>query len=67
MMKNFVELTLIGAAATVVVINPQYVVQAQEYNSGQHGPHTTLKLTNGDTVHVRGTLSEVLAQLTAET
>jgi uncharacterized protein YlzI (FlbEa/FlbD family) len=66
-MKHFVELTLIGAAATVVAINPQYVVQAQEYSAGQNGPHTTLKLTNGDTVHVRGTLSEVLAKLTSQT
>jgi len=64
-MRPFVELTMIGAAGTVVAINPQYVVHAQEYNAGQ-GPHTTLKLVNGDSVHVRGTLAEVLAQLTAQ-
>ncbi|HYC90715.1 MAG TPA: hypothetical protein VEO54_15975 [Thermoanaerobaculia bacterium] len=65
-MKRFVQLTLIGAAGTVIAINPQYVVQAQEYNAGQAGPHTTLKLVSGESVHVRGTLAEVLAQLTAE-
>jgi uncharacterized protein YlzI (FlbEa/FlbD family) len=63
-MNPFVQLTLIGNAGTVVAINPRHVVQAQEFTSGPAGPQTTLKLVNGDTVHVRGTLAEVLAQLT---
>ena len=63
-MKRFVELQLIGSAGTTIVVNPQYVVQAQEFDSGRGGAGTTLKLVNGDSVNVKGTLAEVLGKLT---
>lgn len=62
-MKRFVLLDLIGAGTTVA-IDPQYVVQAWAFDSGRGGMGTTLKLINGDTVNVRGTLAEVLEALT---
>lgn len=62
-MKQFVQLQLIGGGATVA-IDPQYVVQAQEFDSGRGGIGTTLKLVSGDSINVRGPLAEVLAQLT---
>jgi hypothetical protein len=62
-MKRFVQFQLIGGAGTTVAIDPQYVVQAQEFDSGRGGIGTTLKLVHGDTINVRGTLTEVLAQL----
>jgi hypothetical protein len=65
-MKRFVELIVIGNAQTVVAIDPQYVVQANEFDSGLGGIGVQLKLVNGDTVNVRGTLKDVLAKLTAE-
>ena len=65
-MKHFVQLQLIGNAGVTVAIDPHYVVQAQEFESQRGGPSTTLKLVNGESVHVRGTLAEILAQLTAE-
>ena len=61
-MKRFVQLQLIGAGATVA-IDPQYVVQAQEFDSGRGGAGTTLKLVSGESVNVRGTLAEVLQAL----
>ncbi|HEY0371020.1 MAG TPA: hypothetical protein VGD79_03420 [Thermoanaerobaculia bacterium] len=61
-MKRFVMLQLLGAGATVA-IDPQYVVHAQEFDSGR-GPGVTLKLVSGDAVNVRGTLAEVLDGLT---
>jgi hypothetical protein len=62
-MNRFVQLTLIGNAGTIVAINPDHVVSAQEF-AGNQGAQTTIKLVNGDTLHVRGTLADVLAQLT---
>jgi len=62
-MKRFVQLQLIGGGATVAV-DPEHVVQAQEFDSGRGGVGTTLKLVNGDAINVRGTLAEVLETLT---
>ncbi|HEX6096691.1 MAG TPA: hypothetical protein VF432_10240 [Thermoanaerobaculia bacterium] len=62
-MKRFVQLQLIGGGATVA-IDPQYVVQAQEFDSGRGGTGTTLKLVSGESVNVRGSLAEVLQALT---
>ena len=62
-MKRFIQLQLIGAGATVA-IDPQYVVQAQEFDSGRGGIGTTLKLVSGDSINVRGALAEVLEALT---
>lgn len=61
-MKQFVQLQLLGGGATVA-IDPHYVVQAQEFDSGRGGIGTALKLVNGESVNVRGTLAEVLAAL----
>ena len=63
-MKRFVQLQLVGAGATVA-IDPQYVVQAQEFDSGRGGVDTTLRLVSGESINVSGTLAEVLAHLTA--
>jgi hypothetical protein len=62
-MKRFVQLQLIGAGATVAV-DPTYVVQAQEFDSGRGGIGTTLKLVSGESLNVRGSLAEVLQALT---
>jgi hypothetical protein len=62
-MTRFVQLQTLGAANTVAV-NPEHVVQANEFDSGR-GIGTTLKLMNGDTVNVRGTLAETLEKLGA--
>ena len=62
-MKRFVQLKLIGAGATVA-IDPQYVVQAQEFDSVRGGIGTTLKLVSGESVNVSGSLAEVLERLT---
>ena len=59
---SFVRLTLIGNAGTQIAVNPAHVVQAQEF-SGNQDSQTTLKLVNGDTVHVKGSLEDVLAKL----
>lgn len=63
-MKRFVQLQLIGAGG--IALDPRYVVQAQEFDSGRGGAGTALKLVHGESVNVRGTLAEVLAQLTGE-
>ena len=65
-MKQFVQLQLIGGAGTIVAVDPQYVVSAQEFDSGRGGIGTTLKLVHGEAINVQGTLAEVLAQLSAE-
>jgi hypothetical protein len=62
-MKHFVQLQLIGVGQTVA-IDPQYVVHAQEFDSGRGGVGTTLKLVSGDSINVRGALAEVLEALT---
>ena len=64
-MRDFVELPLIGTVDVTVAIAPQHVVQATQFDSGRGGIGTTLKLVNGDSVNVRGTLQEVIAKLTA--
>jgi hypothetical protein len=66
-MKRFVQFQLIGSTGTTIAIDPQYVVQAQEFDSGRGGVGTTLKLVHGETVNVRGTLADVLAQLNPDT
>lgn len=63
-MTRFVLLQTIGGTATVAV-NPEFVVQAQEFDSGRGGVGTTLRLVNGDVVNVKGTLAEVLEKLRA--
>jgi hypothetical protein len=62
-MKRFVHFQLIGVG-TPVAVDPQHVVQAQEFDSGRGGVGTTLKLVNGEAINVRGTLAEVLETLT---
>lgn len=61
-MAAFVELHLIGSGQ-VVFVNPEQVTFLQEFDSGRGGIGTTLKFTSGDTVNVKGTVSEVLATL----
>jgi hypothetical protein len=61
-MSRFVQLQTLGGTSTVAV-NADHVVQAQEFDSGRGGIGTALKLVNGDTVNVRGSLAEVLEKL----
>lgn len=61
----FVLLETIGGAGVQVAVNPQHVISAQEFDSGR-GIGTTLKLVNGENLHVRGTLAEVLARVDAK-
>jgi hypothetical protein len=63
-MKRFVQLQFLGNGG-VVAVDPQYVVQGQEFDSGRGGAGVALKLVNGENVNVRGTLAEVLASLTS--
>ncbi len=63
-MARFVLLTLIGSNATIAV-NPEHVTHAQQFDSGRGGIGTTLKLLSGESVHVSGTLDDVLARLRA--
>ncbi|HEX2833990.1 MAG TPA: hypothetical protein VHW00_13345 [Thermoanaerobaculia bacterium] len=62
-MTRFVQLQTLGGT-TLVAVNPEHVAQASEFDSGR-GIGTTLKLVNGDTVNVRGTLAEILEKLGA--
>lgn len=62
----FVMLETIGGVGVQVAVNPNHVVTAQEFDSGRGGVGTTLKFVNGDNLHVRGTLADVLAQLAAK-
>ncbi|HEX7809856.1 MAG TPA: hypothetical protein VF608_14065 [Thermoanaerobaculia bacterium] len=61
---TFVQLQTLGGTS-IVAVNPEHVVQAQEFDSGRGGIGTTLKLVNGDTVNVRGTLADTLEKLGA--
>lgn len=61
-MAAFVELHLIGSGQ-MVLVNPQLVILLQEFDSGRGGIGTTLKLASGESVNVKGTLTEVQAAL----
>ncbi len=63
-MTRFVQLQSIGGTS-IVALNPEHVMQAQEFDSGRGGIGTAVKLVNGDTVNVRGTHAEVLEKLAA--
>jgi hypothetical protein len=60
-MNAFVILELLGSGAPVGV-NPAMVVSAQQFDSGR-GIGTTLKLANGDSLNLQGTLNDILAKL----
>ncbi|MGN6182985.1 MAG: hypothetical protein ACTHQM_04955 [Thermoanaerobaculia bacterium] len=62
-MTRFVQLQTLSS--TIVAVNPEHVALAQEFDSGRGGIGTTLKLVNGDTLNVRGTLAETLEKLGA--
>lgn len=64
MKSTFVSLELLGSGAAVIV-NPDHVASAQEFDSGRGGIGTALKMISGDAINVRGTLQDVWAKLTA--
>lgn len=61
-MNTFVILELLGSGAQVA-LNPAMVVSAQQFDSGRGGIGTTLKMANGDSLNVQGTLNDILAKL----
>ncbi len=63
-MNNFLILELLGSGAPVAV-NPALVVSAQQFDSGRGGIGTALKLANGDSLNVQGSLIDVIARLRA--
>jgi hypothetical protein len=62
---RFVQFQALGGTATVAV-NAEHVVQAHEFDSGRGGIGTTLKLVNGDTLNVQGSLAQTLEKLEAK-
>lgn len=63
-MAAFVELHLVGSGQ-IVLVNPELVMLLQEFDSGRGGIGTTVKLASGDTVNVKGAVTEVQAALQA--
>ena len=63
-MATYVEFRWFGADI-IVAINPDHVVTAQEFDGGERGIGTILRLPSEKTVNVQGSLRETLGRLRA--